>query len=150
VEGQKGFFNRRFGIPAVNLIEVDVVRAQTLQGRVNGAHQVLAREPAIVRVLAHRVKGLGGYDYGVTACEVAHRPAKDLLGHAAGVHVRRVEEVDAVLERLFEEGPAGFLGQDPGAPRGISVRHRPEADAGDSEAGLAKRRELHSLMVCDG
>jgi hypothetical protein len=51
--------DRRRRVEAVDLVEVDVVGAQSAQAVVDGMQDVLARQAALVGVVAHRVEDLG-------------------------------------------------------------------------------------------
>src|SRR4051794_30329305 len=103
VERPGGLFERRVLVVAVALVEVDVVDAKPLQRGVTLLCYVLAREPAVVRALAHPQVHLRRQKVRV-ALEVLQRPAHYLLRGPAHVHVGRVEEVDADLVRPVDAG----------------------------------------------
>ena len=144
VERQERFLDRRLGIPAMDLIEVHVVGPETAQRAVDGGHQVFPREPAIVRIVGHRVERLGGEDRMVARAEVLHRAAEDLFRDAERVHVGGIEEVDALLERPLEKRAAGLFSEHPAAPGRIAVGHDAEAEPRDFQAGAAKIHVLHA------
>ena len=100
---------------------------------------VLAREAAVVRPLAHREVDLRGEKVGV-ALEASEGVADDLLGRAPHVHVGGVEEVDAEVVGLVDAvrrllpGDAPAVGQPASegdladlypAPAQPPVLHRP-------------------------
>ena len=83
-------------VPAVDLVEVDVVGSQAPQARVDLVEDRLARQ-ALRRSGPARIApaDLGRDDDVVAPREVPQRAAGDLLAGAGGVDVGRVEEVDA-------------------------------------------------------
>ncbi len=60
------FFYRRVIIPAVDLVQVDVICSQALEAGVDRAEDVFAREAAIVGAWAHLKIDLGGDHYLVS------------------------------------------------------------------------------------
>ncbi len=89
-------FNRRVVIEAMDLIEVDVIRAQPAQAVVDGVHDVFAREALLIRIVAHGVEDFGGDHHTVPRwAKFLKTAAQDLFTHAQRIHVGRVEEVDA-------------------------------------------------------
>jgi len=58
-EGLHGFFQRGVVVVAVGLVEVHVVGLQSRQGSVDGFHDVLAGQPAVVPALAGGEVDLG-------------------------------------------------------------------------------------------
>lgn len=145
VQGLHGLLDRRRPVPAVDLVEVDVVGAQTAQAVVDLGHDRLAGQPATVGPRPHLAVHLGGQHDLVAAGEVGQRPADDLLAGAVGIDVRGVEEVDPCLDGLPYEGPAGLLVQRPavGTAIGGAVAHTTQADAGDVETGRAEFQIVH-------
>src|SRR5215218_1778832 len=80
VEGPHRLLDRGLVVPAVDLVEVDVVGPQPVQRGVDGGQDVLARQPAVVGTRAHRVVDLGRQHVVVTAPEqLGEQPAGDLL-----------------------------------------------------------------------
>ena len=77
------FFNGRLIVEAVNLVEIDIVCAQPSQAVVNGVHDVLARKPFLVRIVAD-----GKENFSCDHQLVARRPkvfqcaSQDLLAGA--------------------------------------------------------------------
>ena len=133
-------------VPAVDLVEIDVIGSEAAQRTVDRRHDVLARQPAVVRVVAHRVEQFRRDDDGVAVGEVADRAAENLLGDAARIHVGGVEEVDAALERALEERAAGFFAQDPRPPVRIAVGHGSETDPRNLEAAPPEIHILHPFI----
>ncbi len=62
VQAAQRLLERRIAVPSVYLVQVDVIGLQPLQARLRAAHDVHARRPAAVEVLAHREPDLGGQD----------------------------------------------------------------------------------------
>ena len=145
VQRFQGLLDRRVRVEPVDLVEVDVVGPEPSEGGVDGLEQVLAGQAAVVRPVGHGEERLGGDHHLVARREVVERAADDLLADAAGVHVRRVEEVDAGVEGSPDEGTAGLLGQDPGAPGGRPEGHRAEAETRDTQAGTAEIDVFHGM-----
>ena len=122
-----------------------MVHAEAPERGVDGVEEVLPRQAPVVGAVAHGEVGLGGHDDLVAAGQVAHGPAQDLLARPARVHVGGVEEVDAVVEGLAHELPAGLLGQDPVPPARRAVGHHAEAEARDLQAGTSERDVFHGI-----
>ena len=72
--------------------DIQPIRPQALQARVDGAHDVAARSAACVDVGTLLAVALGG-DHQLVAMAL-DQAAQDLLGFALAVLVGRVEEVD--------------------------------------------------------
>jgi hypothetical protein len=96
-------------IPAVDLIEIDVIGAEAPQAVVDLAHGRLARQAA-VGSRSHPPTDFGrDYDL-VPAGKIPDRPAEDLLTAAERIPVCRVKEIDAGFESPLNEGAAFLLG----------------------------------------
>ncbi len=66
---------------------------------------MLARQSALVGLVAHRVKDFGGEHVFVAAREeIAQHPPSDFLAGPLRIHVRRVKEGDAQLNRSLTMG----------------------------------------------
>ena len=117
-------------VPAVDLIEVDVIGTETSQTGIDLAHDRLARQAAAVRSRPHPPIDLGRDDNLVAAGEVLHGAAEDLLAAAEGIPIRRVKEIDAALESPLDERAAVFLADALGviSPIGDAIAHAAEAD----------------------
>src|SRR3984893_11666141 len=112
-------FDRCAVIPAVDLIEVDVIGAETPQAVIDLAHDRLARQATSVGSLAHASVDFGCDDNLVAAGEVPNRSPKDFLAAAKGIPVRRIKEVDAAFERPLDERTALRLVDAPGVGAAI-------------------------------
>ncbi len=135
----------RLVVEAVDLVEVDVIHAEPPQRRVDAVEEMLARQALVVRTVAHRQADLRGDDDLVALRELLQRAPGDLFADAARVHVRGVEEVDAALERAFDERPARRFVERPRMPLRRSVRHHAEADAGDFEPCRTESDVIHRV-----
>ena len=129
-------FDGRFVVPAVNLVEVDVVGLEAAQALVELEEDRFAREAAAVGLVAHDAVDLGGDDDGFAAGVGLEEAAEDLFAVAAGVDVGGVEEIDAEIEGLAEEGLAFVFVERPGVA------------AGPERAGGRRRRRSCSRGRC--
>src|SRR5204862_6411839 len=141
------FLDRRLVIPAMDLVEVDIIHAEPVQAGVDLAHDCFARQAAAVRTGAHPAIYLGRNDHLVAAGEILDSPSEDLLAAAERITVRGVEEIDAAFECLLDERAGFLLGEAPGmvAAIGGAVAHAAEADTRDVEAGAAELHIFHRL-----
>src|SRR6202035_6117982 len=117
--------DRRFMVPAVDLVEIDVISTETTEAGIDLHHDRLARQPSAIRTRAHPTIDLRGDDDLVATGEILDRAAEDLLAAAERVAVRRVEEVDAGFERALDERTALLFAEAPGmiAAVGAAVAH---------------------------
>ena len=72
-------FDRGRAVPAMNLVEVDVVRPESLQARVDFVEDRLARETSAVRAGAHPPPDFRGDDDLLAPGELAKHAAGNLL-----------------------------------------------------------------------
>src|SRR5207249_570082 len=130
VESMQCFFNRGGGIESMDLIKVDVIRAEPAQAVVDRMHDVLAGQSAVIRVVTHRHINFGGNDEPVAArCKILQRAAENLLALAYGVHIGGIEVIDAHIERFLDEWPSLFLVENPRPPLFRSIGHGAQAQA---------------------
>ena len=97
----KGFLDVGRVIRPVDLVEVDPVRAEPAQALLDLVGDPPPRVPAPVRPVTHGEVDLGR-QHDVVA-PAAQRLAHDLLGLASAVHVRRVHEIDARVQRRMRD-----------------------------------------------
>jgi hypothetical protein len=94
----------------VHLIQVDVIRLEALEAGLARALDMQCGQAALVRPRAHLPVHLRGEDDLVASRPLGKPPADDLLGDAraqvAAVDVRRVEEVQPVLQRAIHDAVA--------------------------------------------
>src|SRR4051812_25074055 len=122
--------DRRGRVPAVDLVEIDEIRTEPTQAVVDLAEDGLARQALAVWPSAHPTVDLGRQYDVVTLRKILHGAADDLLGRAIGIDVRCVEEIDAEVERLADQGPARVFRQGPGmsTPLGHPIGHAADAE----------------------
>lgn len=102
--GLRGFLRWGVVVPAVGLIQVDVVGTEALEARVDRGKDVFTAEAAVVGAGPHRVEDLGGDDDFVAARGFAEDLADDLFAGAVGVHLGGVEEIDAKVGGFLMKG----------------------------------------------
>ena len=130
---------RRLGVVAVRLVEVDVVGLEPLQRAVDRLHDVLARQAGVVLAAgAGRPVDLRE-DLEALAPLALERLAEDRLGLGVGVDVGGVEGADAG----FERGPDALGGHVVLHLRAVG---EPVAvgDLGDLESAVAEVSEVHA------
>ncbi len=97
IERFHGFLEWRLTVPFMNLVKVDHVGLQTLQARLAGVDQVMARQASVIGTGAHREARLGGDEHAVLALS-AENFADDLLAGAGRIDVRRIDQIDARIQ----------------------------------------------------
>ncbi len=141
-----GLLDRRVGVDAVLVVEVDVVGAEALERGFAGAQHVLAvaaDAEALAGLVAH-VGELGRECDLVPA--TLDRPADEDLVRERAVRVRRVEQGHAELERAVDRPDRlGLLG----APVELGHPHAAQPDRGGLEALIAEPTRLHVLVLPD-
>ena len=149
VQRLERLLDRHVVVPAMDLVEIDVVGAEPLQAGVDLGQDRLARQAGAVRPLAHAAVDLGRDHHLVAPREVEQRAADDLFAGAVRIDVGGVEEVDAEVERLLDERPARRLAERPRvvAALGLAVAHAAQADARDVEAGAAELDVVHGCSA---
>ena len=142
--------DRRVAVPAMDLVEVDVVHAQPPQAGVNARHDRLTRQAARVQPLAQREENLGGDDHFVAVGEVADGAAQDFLAVAVGIGVGGVEEVDAQLQRALDKWTRLLFRQRPGVGTaiGIAIGHAAQADARYFHSRASESCVVHNDCLC--
>src|SRR5664280_511261 len=113
VESFHRLFDRRLGVEAVDLVEVDVVGAQPGQRGVDLLHHRAARQALATRPIGHLPVQLGGQDDVFTPRVLLDRVAHDLLAAAVPVHVGGVPERDAEPQGLPKDRPCRVLVERP-------------------------------------
>ncbi len=130
-----GLVQRRRVVFLVQVIDVDVVGAEPLQALFRRLQHPAPRQPAVIGIVADRV-GEFGRQHPVLPV-VGNRAADHLLGVAAVVGIRRVDEVDAGLARLGDDPRRGRL---VGRP---AEHHGAQADRRNLQAAAAELAVLH-------
>ena len=98
IQGFERFFQRRQPVPFVHLVEVDVIGAQPAQARLALLDQMMPGQAPVIGSGADRHPDLGG-DQGALAAPALEDFAKHFLRRPIGIHIRRVEQVHAMIER---------------------------------------------------
>ena len=132
VQRLEGLLDRRVRVPAMDLIQVHVVRSEPPQARVDGRENRLARKAAAVRSLAHREIHLRRDHDLVAARVVLERLTDDLLGGAVRISIGGVEEIYPDIDGLPDDRSALTLGQ---RPRMIAALRNAECHAAETERG---------------
>src|SRR5512132_2051943 len=88
----------------MDLVEVDPIRLQSSQARVDRLNEPASRIATSIAALAHVKTGLRRQHNLISS--PAQCPADDLFGLPVGVNVRGVDEVDAVLDRNLDHANA--------------------------------------------
>ena len=146
VERAQGLVDRDVGLGAVDLVEVDPVGLEAAQRRFALLDDVAARVALHVRVFGvHHAVDLRGQDDVVAAAVALERLAGHLFAAADAVDIGGIDEVDALIERLVDDG-VRVVG------RGLAAEHHAaEAEAADLDAGAAEGSEFHmvrSFLSC--
>ncbi len=110
IERFERFLERREAVPLVDLVQVDHVRLEPPQARLASLDQMMPRQAAIVRTLAHREAGLCRDQHAALAL-AAKRLADDFLGRAVRIDVRRIDQIDARVDAHVDL-PARFVEAD--------------------------------------
>jgi hypothetical protein len=136
--------DRRMPVPAMDLVQVDVVQAEPSERGVDRREDVLAREAAAVRARRHLEVDLGRDHELVAGEQLRQEAAGDDLASTLRVHVGRVEEGDPALDGAPDDRLGGGLVQHPGTRGGPGVvAHHPEAHARDVQADCPQSHLLH-------
>ena len=109
MQGFHRFFDWRLRVEPVDLVEVDVVRAESAQGGVDLLHDGLARKSLPTRSIVHAEMQLGRQDDLIALGERIQRRTNDFLRTSQLVDIGGVPEVNAEIQRLTEEGQRLFL-----------------------------------------
>jgi len=142
VERRERLPDRRVLVPAVDLVEVDVVGVQSVEARARLVEDVLAGEPLSVRPVVHSAVHLRR-DGEFLAVALGDGLPENLLALAVRVDVRRVEEGDPEVERPVDHFERLLvIVEHPGllAPE----VHTAETETRDLQAGLSESRVFHT------
>src|SRR3954447_5843313 len=135
-------------VPAVDLVEVDVVEAEPLQRGVDRGEHVLARQARAVHPGHRSAVHLRGDDVLLARGEqLLQQAAGDHLALAAVVDVCGVEEDDAALRRPAHDRFRSLFVERPGPLVATAIAHHPEADPRDAQAGPAEVHIVHGRTL---
>ena len=150
VQRLESFLDRRFVIPAMNLVEVHIVGLQTAEALVEFEKDRLAGEAAAIGLVAHDAVELGGDDDGFAAGVCFQESPENVFAFAARIDIGGVKKIDPEFEGLAKEGLAFLFAKRPGVAAGFefargrrSIGHAAETDAGNFEAGLTEIDVVH-------
>ena len=154
VEGVEGLFDGGGRVEGVQVVDVDVVGVEALEGAARERlDEVVAGGADVVGAdVAAAEGGLGGEE-DVFALEVGDGFAEDGFAVAVGVDVGGVEEVAAGFHADVDEVGGFFvLGGAPGFEElvGAAEGAGAEAELGDFEAGAAERAVVHGGLQVQG
>src|SRR5271169_3667102 len=99
-------FDRRVVVPAMDLVEIDVIGAEAPKAGIDLVHDRLARQAGTIGSRPHPAIHFVGADDLVAPSEIVDRAAEDLFAIAERIAVRRVEEIDPGVERALDERAA--------------------------------------------
>ncbi len=134
----QGLVDVGIGRWSVDLIEVDVVRAQAAQAVLASRHDPSARVALCVGVLAHDAVHLGGQN-DLLPILLGQRLAHDLLGLAERIDIGRVDEVDPRIERAVDDADGlVMVGRSPGPEH-----HGAQTERAYFDTGAAERAKFH-------
>ena len=144
VEGAQGFVLGHVKVRAVQLVEVDAVDANALEGGLAGLDDVIPRAAPVVYFPAHGAIDLGGDHQPIPLPTGGDGLADDALAHAPVVHIGGVDEVDAGVQGSVHDIDAlRFRG------RAAEV-HGAQAQGRHPDAGPAQSAIVHGLILPDG
>ena len=146
VECPEGLLQRRAGIPAVHLVEIDVVGLQAFQARLDGPQHVHPCRAGPVEVVAHRQAELGGQDDLLP--QALQGIPEQGLAFPAGVDVGGIDEVDAAVQCVLHH--AGGRGLVQRAHLVPPERHGAQRDLAHDKPRFPQRPVLHSLPPLSG
>ncbi len=135
---------------AVHLVEVDPVRVQAAEARLDLLHDPAARVAAPVRALAHPAVELRR-EHDLVAPPRERLP-DDLLVLAGRVDVRRVDDVDPGVQCCVDDPDAlGVVGVPPRAEHHRAEAQLADLDPGSTELPVLHRRNAsgHGLSRCE-
>ncbi|MCY1199020.1 hypothetical protein D9M72_104140 [compost metagenome] len=161
MQGLHRFLDRRLRVVTVDLVQVYVVGTQALQRSVDRMENAFTAQAIPVRP-AHerghldalvgnidRLVDLGS-DHGFFASAPRKHLFEELAGqdlrHAARIGVAGVEEIDAKVDRAFDQRPGCVFIHDPGTPLRAPECQHAEADSRNLQAGRAEADVFHAYV----
>jgi hypothetical protein len=131
----------------VDLVQIDVVEPEALEGRVDRGEDVLSRQaPAVLA--GHRLEVNLRRDDVLLAHpeELPQQSAGDDLALAAVVRVGGIEEADATLDGTPHDGLRLGLVEGPLTARVLAVAHHPQADTRDTQSAFPEVHVVHGFQ----
>ncbi len=146
VERAEGLFDGGGGVEGVEVVDVDVVGVEALEGAFEGLDEVIAGAADVVGAEVGAAEGGLGGEEDVLSLQVRDGFAEDDLAVAVGVDVGGIEEVTAGFHADVDEVFGfGVLGAAPGLEEFVAATEGAgaEAELGDFEAGAAEGAVVH-------
>ena len=135
-----GLLDGRFIIKAVDDVQIEVIRTQTLETAVDFPVNRLAGKPAGVKI------NLRSNDHLIAGNVFSERLSQIFLARPGGIAVGRIEEIDSQIERMPDHGFGGALVQRPVVHRPcLAKAHAAHADPGNFNLRPAQLRVFHSI-----
>ena len=131
----------------MDLIEVDVVGAETFQARLGGLNDVQPREPDFVRARSHAAAYFGRDHHVLTPA--LQRPTENLFGFTGRVHIGRVEEIDPFVERPVDQRVGLLLVEGADGLPLAAEGHGAEAELRDEDTGVGEGTVFHGIISPD-
>ncbi|KAG0960826.1 hypothetical protein G6F31_010266 [Rhizopus arrhizus] len=154
VQGAHGFLDRRRRVEPMDLVQVDMVQLKARQTLLHAVQDVQARIAARIHTGAGLAEDLGGDDHVVARpLQVTPRLSGDHFRPAFGVHVRRVDEIDARIQCPAHQPVRVLLlqGADLAPQLAFAAEsHRAQAEIRDEQAGAAKCLVPHDSTPSGG
>ena len=144
IQRTEGLLDRRKRVRSMELVQIDPVRAQSVQGSLNSADDVPARAPGapVGTAGATHVHSELGCHHNVLPPR-SQRPAQELLAQPGGLAVRvsGVEKGDPGIDRGIDDSrcAVGRLGRRAGTAQVVTS----QTHNGDGQAGVAKSAYIH-------
>ena len=141
------FLHRRQRVEAVQLVEIDVIRAEPPQARIHGARQVVPRRAEVVRPGTARKAALGRNQQFVAPA--LDRLSEDLLRQAARIDVGRIEHGQSRFEAdVHQAGGLGDVAAAPGLEEFIAAAEGAGAqrECRNFQAGSAELSVFHAVF----
>ena len=151
-QGAPSFLDFFVGLRPVDLVQVNAVHLQALERTFDFLENLFAIGVAIGEThLVGQHAALGGDDH-LAAGPLLHRASDHLLGFAEAVGVRRVDPVDAAIERLMNgsDGVRVLLRSPAHAPVIPANGPSTEPDGREFEIAVAQLAFLHGRRVAKG
>ena len=152
VERADRFLDRRGGVEAMHLVQVDMVQLQPLQAGLDTLDDVAPRQAARIDAAgAGFAEDLGRHDHILARhLQVLQRLTGDDFRGAAGIDVRGVDEIDAGVERMADQAVGIVLSQITDLAPQLALAtegHGAKAQLGNEQAGLAEWVVAHGKLL---
>jgi len=145
VQRLQRLLDRRCRVPAMDLVEIDIIGAQAVQAVVDLGKDGAARQAGTVGAGPHARIDLGRQHDLLAPSEILDGAADDLLRRAVRIDIGGIEEGDAKFDRLAQQRPALVLWECPGmiAAVGFAIGHAAQANARNFQTGRTELDVIH-------